>query len=235
MKSRRAKAPKKSPSFQSRSPKLKRTTSRADDLPTTRWDRDDAEHREPIQVEGGRARVRLDRSSRKKYAGGGPAAEKGSGVPAYPGIAKYPGVPRNPGLKTYPGIGHYADGGDVPDAVQNFKNIARQFSSEEVSAPPIPSLKSAGNLASIPTPYADQNKVWMAPSLSPAESYERYKQTVSQRLPRLPFASGGGVEGPTPTLKQAANGLKVNQATRQQRAGSNVTPRGNVRARSKPR
>lgn len=53
---------------------------------------DSSEH-ENVSVDGIKARTRLDRPSRKRYAAGG--------------VPTYPGIPKNPGIKMYPGIDLY--------------------------------------------------------------------------------------------------------------------------------
>lgn len=173
---------------------MKRRKPLPDRIPDDNAGEEDA-HPEVTHIEGGKARTRLDRPARKKYADGGAAGKRDRGVPTYPGVPSYPGEQHYPGVRGYPGIGHYAAGGDVSVGLENFRNIARQFSSPEVSAPPIPALKTPSNLASIPLPYADQIK--NEPHYSPAEELENYyRQQAAMRsryLSQSKFADGGGV------------------------------------------
>lgn len=51
---------------------------------------------DPLQVDGSKARSRLDRPNRARFAFGGGAM--------YPNIPTNPGLPTNPGIKLYPGF-----------------------------------------------------------------------------------------------------------------------------------
>jgi hypothetical protein len=149
------------------------------------------ETEEIAHVDGGKARQRLDRPRRKAFAGGG---EVRGPTPSLKQATNGMKVD-HPAFKRF-ARQRYADGGDVTDGLQQFRNIERAFGSNDdgASAPPLrPLSNDSARLATLPSPV--QKSAFVVPTVDPLQSLQRTQQIIAHGLPRG-FAKGGKIGSP---------------------------------------
>jgi hypothetical protein len=150
-----------------------------------------------MEVDGGKARQRLDRPRRKAFAGGGEVRGPTPSLKQATNGMKvnHPAFNVRSRLDR-PSRKRYADGGDVTDGLQQFRNIERAFASNDdgASAPPLRSLSNdSARLANLPLPV--QKSADVVPTVDPLQSLQRTQQIIAHGLPRG-FAKGGKIRSP---------------------------------------